>query len=66
MKDVEELKFSKALSFDRLVNFILKYWLIFMSVSKGHSVSKLQKEINKELSNLKLKKNFSLTSLSCN
>ena len=37
-----------------------------MSVSKGHSVSKLQKEINKELSNLKLKKNFSLTSLSCN
>ncbi len=34
-----------------------------MNISKRHSVSKLQKEINKELSNLQIKRNFSLTSL---
>jgi len=34
-----------------------------MSTSKRHSVSKLQKEINRELANLHVKRNFSLTSL---
>jgi hypothetical protein len=33
-----------------------------MSLSKRHSVNKLQKEINKELANLQNKRTFSLTS----
>lgn len=33
-----------------------------MNLNKRHSVSNLQKEINKELSNLKVKRNFSFTS----
>jgi hypothetical protein len=33
-----------------------------MNLNKRHSVSKLQKEINKELSNLKIKRNFSYSS----
>ena len=32
-------------------------------MSKRHSVTKLQKEIHKELANLQIKRNFSLTSL---
>jgi hypothetical protein len=35
----------------------------FMSISKRASVTKLQLEINKELANLQIKRNFSLTTL---
>ncbi len=34
-----------------------------MNTSKRHSVTKLQKEINKELVNLQIKRNLSLTTL---
>jgi hypothetical protein len=37
--------------------------LFLMNTSKRHSVTKLQKEINKELVNLQIKRNLSLTTL---
>ena len=58
--DIRQLDIYKELV---IVIFRLNIDLFFMSLSKRSSLSKLQKEINKELANLQIKRNFSLTTL---